>query len=65
MNERMKSLIDRLERDRSLTAAEYEALIGGCGPEEAAYLRQRADAVRRRVYGNSVYIRGLIEVSNI
>lgn len=65
MNERMKSLIDRLERDRSLTAAEYEALIGGCGHEEAAYLRQKADAVRRRVYGNSVYIRGLIEVSNI
>ena len=65
MNERTKSLIDRLERDRSLTAAEYEALIDSCGAEEAAYLRQRADAVRRRAYGNRIYIRGLIEVSNI
>ena len=28
-------------------------------------LAQRADVIRRQVYGNKVYLRGLIEVSNI
>ena len=30
-----------------------------------AYLYAQADAVRREVYGNAVYLRGLIEISNI
>lgn len=60
----IKSLIDRLEEYRRLDRDEYVALIS-CGGDDAEYLRARAETVRRRVYGNSVYIRGLIEISNI
>ncbi len=58
-------LIDKLERDRSLTIEEYRTLIEGLSPEAAAYAAEKARAVRESIYGKDVYIRGLIEVSNI
>ena len=60
----MKNLIDKLERERNLTDAEFARLLA-CEDEDAlAYLFERAVAVRRRVYGSAVFIRGLIEMSN-
>ena len=59
------NLIDRLYENRSLTTNEYEQLILGYTPTAAEYLRQKAEQVRQKVYGNDVYIRGLIEISNI
>ena len=35
------------------------------GEEEDAVLFQRADHVRRSVYGTDVYVRGLIEFTNV
>jgi len=61
----MNKLIEKLARQRSLSPEEYEALIAGRTPEAAAQLAELAQAARREVYGNTVYIRGLIEVSNI
>ncbi|MBR3865525.1 MAG: [Clostridia bacterium] len=61
----MDNLIEKLEKTRSLTLGEYKALIDAFCPELAKVLAEKADAVRRRVYGNKVFIRGLIEVSNI
>ncbi len=58
-------LIDKLERDRSLTLEEYRTLIEGLSPEVAAYAAEKARAVREAIYRKDVYIRGLIEVSNI
>ena len=52
------ALIDRLERERDLSDAEFAALI------ECSDLAQRARAVRDAHYGRKVYIRGLIEYSN-
>lgn len=57
--------IDELERSHSLSLEEYELLLSCRSPETADYLAKRADAVRRAVFGNTVYIRGLIEVGNI
>ena len=65
MNDEVRSLIDRLCTQGSLSLAEYARLIEDRTPEMARLLAQRADAVRRRIYGNRVYIRGLIEISNI
>lgn len=65
MNERILELINKLEETHSLTVEEYEFLITERDSEAAELLREKADAARRTVYGNSVYIRGLIEVSNI
>lgn len=58
-------LIDRLSATHSLSVEEYAYLIDNrtIGAEE--YLRKKADEARKAVYGNSVYIRGLIEISNI
>ncbi len=61
----LASLLDRLTETHHLSLEEYAALIDGRTPELADALAGRADHVRREVYGNTVFIRGLIEVSNI
>ncbi len=61
----MIDLINRLEAERSLTLREYEYLITNRTTEAAALLAEKAAKVRRKIYGNDVYIRGLIEISNI
>lgn len=49
----------------SLSVEEYAYILDNRTPETELYLRERAVQVRKAVYGNSVYIRGLIEISNI
>ena len=58
-------LIDKLAAGEHLSHADYVSLINGRTPETAAYLAEKAVAKRLMIYGNTVYIRGLIEVSNI
>ena len=65
MNKRIKELISRLAKDHSLTLEEYELLISERTDEAADELRRLAVETRKKHYGNSVYIRGLIEISNI
>ncbi|MBP3435726.1 MAG: [FeFe] hydrogenase H-cluster radical SAM maturase HydE [Clostridia bacterium] len=65
MTEAVKKLIDTLHDAHTLTTEEYERLVVGYSTEAAAYAAQKADAMRRRVFGNTVFIRGLIEVSNL
>lgn len=60
----MKALIDKLERDRQLSGDDFIALISNHNPELDQYLFDRAVAVRQKIYGNDVYIRGLIELTN-
>jgi biotin synthase len=60
----MKQLIDRLARDHILSQAEFGALLEGRNDDLAAYLFEKAVAVRKQVYGNTVYLRGLIEFTN-
>lgn len=61
----MRDLIRKLSETHSLSVDEYEALITGRSEEITRLLRTLAVDVRREVYGNAVYIRGLIEISNI
>ena len=65
MNKRIKDIISRLAKDHSLTLEEYELLISERTEEAADELRRLAVETRKKHYGNSVYIRGLIEISNI
>ena len=58
------ALIDKLERQRGLATEEYLRLIEGRDEESAAELARRAVCARRKIYGDEVYVRGLIEVSN-
>ena len=65
MNKKIKDIISRLAKDHSLTLEEYELLISERTDEAADELRRLAVETRKKHYGNSVYIRGLIEISNI
>ena len=58
------SLIEKLEKEHSLSAEEYIYLIDNRNDESAKALAEKADKVRRSIYGNAVFIRGLIEISN-
>ena len=64
INERIKEEID----DLFATANAEDEVLGrliclGKG-EEADYLYQKADEARKQVYGNKVFLRGLIEFTN-
>ena len=60
----MRALIDRLAAQHRLTPGEYEELISRRTPEDAGYLAELAAKQRQAIYGKSVYIRGLIEISS-
>ena len=65
MTERIKELINRLEREHSLSEPEYAELIINRDTEAADLLAEKATTVRRAVFGDAVYTRGLIEISSI
>ncbi|MEE1010857.1 MAG: [FeFe] hydrogenase H-cluster radical SAM maturase HydE [Acutalibacteraceae bacterium] len=61
----MIELINKLEKNHSLSLEEYEYLILNRNEEYAKILADKATEARKKIYGNDVYIRGLIEISNI
>ncbi len=65
MKNNLYSLIDKLEENHSLSCDEYELLLNNRTSELFEYAAKKAVQARTKVYGNKVYIRGLIEVSNI
>jgi len=65
MNEGTVSLIRKLHENHRLAEDEYAQLIRGYTPESAQLLAGLAVAERKRIYGNDVFIRGLIEFTNI
>lgn len=62
---RIYNIAQKLVENHSLTLAEYENLVEGYSTEIAEYLKNEAVKIRKAVYGNSVFVRGLIEISNI
>ncbi len=65
MNEALFKIADKLINSSSLSLSEYEELVSGYTPEIAEYLKAEAVKKRKEIYGNKVFIRGLIEISNI
>ena len=61
---KIRGLIDRLERERILTEEEFCSLIDGMDGEDREYLFARARRQAQAVYGNVIYVRGLIEFTN-
>ncbi|MEE1144089.1 MAG: [FeFe] hydrogenase H-cluster radical SAM maturase HydE [Acutalibacteraceae bacterium] len=59
------ALIDKLAQNHSLSTHEYLTLLTTICDEEIAYLAKCARDVAQRIYGNKIFIRGLIEISNI
>ena len=65
MNEKIKATIDTIKNGiRFPDYRQWEDLLLRSGPEETQYLLQQADEVRRQVFGDKVYIRGLIEFTS-
>lgn len=65
MDKRTETLIRTLAETHSLQTENYLYLITHRTEEAAAYAAELAVAARKAVYGDAVYIRGLIEISNI
>ena len=61
---RITELIDKLEREHILPKSELVEIILGHTPESDEYLFEKARAVREKIYGRDVYMRGLIEFTN-
>ena len=65
MDDTIRQLILKLNDTHRLTAAEYETLIRDRDGEAAALLAELAVKTSKAIYGNEVFSRGLIEISNI
>ena len=66
----MYSLIDKLRDTQALTKKEWITLLEGINSDKfdsalTEYLFTQARTVRENHYGKKVFIRGLIEISNI
>ena len=61
----MNELIHKLANNHSLSLEEYEALISQRDEQSSRLLRELAVKTRREIYGTDIYVRGLIEISNI
>lgn len=57
--------IDALRREHRLPTQDWATLIGTFTPEDRAYAAHAAQEVTRRIFGNQIYFRGIIEFTNI
>ena len=65
MKNNLYGLIDKLVKSNSLTEQEYLQIITEYDEETASYHAKKAVEVKHKYYDDTVFIRGLIEVSNI
>ena len=57
-------LVDKLRKNKILSKDEFAELLLCEDAKTISYLRENAVEVRKEVYGEDVYIRGLVEISN-
>ena len=60
----MKQWVDKLRREGTLPPEELRMLLTGCDAETLRHINEQAREVSLQHFGNKIYIRGLIEVSN-
>lgn len=60
----MRRLVDKLEKEQTLTTDEFRRLLTACDKETLDYINLRARKVATAQFGNGIYLRGLIEISN-
>lgn len=65
MNQKIENLINHLSQKHSLSLEEYQYLIENRNDEVQEELARRASAFSRSIYGKDIFVRGLIEFSNI
>lgn len=57
-------LIDKLDKEHALTREEWIRVIEGYSPQIAAYVFEKAGVWQKKFYGNRIFVRGLIEMTN-
>ena len=65
MNSEIQAIAEQLIQTHQLSVEQYGRLIAGRDEETAAFLAEKAVAVRKAIYGTDVFTRGLIEISSI
>lgn len=60
----MRQWVDKLRKERTLRPEEFRQLLTECDGELLRYINEQAQEVSLRHFGNRIFIRGLIEVSN-
>ena len=65
MSSTVFALLDRLEQEHTLSLEEYARLIEGRTEETMQYAAEKAQRIRKEIYGTDVFVRGLIEFTNI
>lgn len=60
----VKALIDKLDRENALSLDEWEEIIRGRCEQVAEYAAEIARKRSQEIFGNKIYTRGLIEISN-
>ena len=60
----MKKLIDRLHETGSLDREQWIQLLSERSEETDQYARDLGNKVRQQIYGNDIYVRGLVEFTN-
>lgn len=58
-------IIDKINSGKGASLSEYAYLVENMNEKAIEYAREKAVAVRKRIYGNDIFVRGLIEISNI
>ena len=61
----MKQIIDRLREKHELAADEYRVLLTMQNPQDVEYLICQAREVAQQQFGQGIFLRGLIELSNV
>ena len=61
----MKYLVDRLREKHELAPDEYGALLAMRDPQDVDYLMSQAWEVAQRQFGKGIYLRGLVELTNV
>ena len=61
----MKCIIDRLREKHKLEPEQYRALLTMRDPQDVEYLMSQAREVAQLQFGKHVFLRGLIELSNV
>lgn len=64
INIKSKEIIDKLSKSNNASREELLFLIDNLNNEDKEYLVEKAHETRMRTYGDSVYMRGLIEFTN-
>ena len=60
----MKKIIDRLHATGSLDREQWIQLLSERSEETDQYARDLGNKVRQQIYGNDIYVRGLVEFTN-